>query len=196
MSGATAYRRLLLLYPRALREAYGEEMVLVYSDLRRRHGRRVWLRLLLDLSVSVPRTRLESVMSTTPSTRTVMAIEAGAVLMVSALALFAFGPLALPLPVVLLTALVVAQQSRLGRSLAARPASSGIRTAATGLAVSGAVLGGTIASWLMHVRTYPPLGDTTVAVHTALGIGSTLGVLVFVALLGIRMAHRRPGGAH
>ena len=192
MPGATAYRRLLLLYPRALREHYGEEMALVYADLRRRHGRRIWARLLLDLAVSVPRTRLESVMSTAPSTRAVVAVEVTAALLLAVVSLAAFGPAALPVPV-LLAGLVLAQRSRLARSMSAGRGPDTVRSAVVGLAVSLAVLAGTSASWLYHVSAYAELGDTTVVVHNVIGAAALLGVLVCAALVAVRLHPRRPG---
>ena len=190
VAGATAYRRLLVLYPRALREGYGEEMVLAYTDLRRRDGRRVWARLLLDLAVSVPRTRWESVMSATPSTRAVVTVEVVAALALSLLTLAAFGPWALPVPLAL-AALVLAQRSSLARSLGVPPAPGAVRAAAVGLAVSAGVLAAAAASWMYHLNTYASVGATAVLVHNLVAGAALLGVLVAAALLAVQL-HRRP----
>ena len=190
-AGATAYRRLLVLYPRSLREDYEEEMVLAYTDLRRRDGRRVWARLLIDLAVSVPRTRLESVMSTIPSARTVVTVEIAAALALSALALALLGPWALLVPLVLV-GLALAERTRLARSLDNGPAAGGVRAPVTGLATSAAVLVGAVASGLYHVNTFASLGSTTVVAHNLVAGAALAGILVSAALLAVRR-HRRPG---
>ena len=192
MPGATAYRRLLLLYPRALREHYGEEMALVYADLRRRHGRRIWARLLLDLAVSVPRTRLESAMSTPLSRRAATALIVAVGVSLSLLGLTVFGPEALPVPV-LLAALALAQRSRLARSLSTGPGSGGVRSAAAGLTASLAVLAGAAASWLYQVATYESLSTATVLLHNVVGFAGLTGTIAYTVLLAVRLHSRRLG---
>ncbi len=192
VAGATTYRRLLRLYPRALRDGYGEEMVLLFTELRRRHGRRAWGRLLLDLAVSVPRTRLESVMSTAPSTRAVVTVEVAAAALISALAFFALGPAALPVPL-FLTGLLLVQRSRLARSLEGATEPSAVRPAVTGLVASEAVLAGAIGSWAYHVRAYDDLSSTSVVLHNVVAVLALASTLAFAALAAVRL-HRRPPG--
>ena len=189
--GATTYRRLLRLYPRALREAYGAEMVLLFTELRRRHGRRAWGRVLLDLAVSVPRTRLESVMSTTLSTRTVVALVVAVAAPLSLLALTAFGPAGLPVPLGL-AGLALAQRSRLARSLGAGPAPSAVRSAAVGLAVSVVALAGVTGSWIYHLRTFEGLSTAAVMLHNLIGFAALAGTLAFTVLLAVRLRRRPP----
>jgi hypothetical protein len=60
----TLYGGLLRLYPRAFRDEYGEDMVLLLQhQLRDESAARVWARTLLDLAVTVPSRRLEAHMS-------------------------------------------------------------------------------------------------------------------------------------
>ncbi|MDP9182390.1 MAG: hypothetical protein M3P04_06390 [Actinomycetota bacterium] len=60
----TLYGGLLRLYPRAFRNEYGEDMVLLLQhQLRDENAARVWGRLLLDLAITVPSLRLEAHMS-------------------------------------------------------------------------------------------------------------------------------------
>lgn len=192
MSAIGAYRRLLLLYPRPMRELYSTEMLLVFSELRREHGVRVWPRLLLDLAVSVPRTRLESVMSISVSTRAVTYTVVGAGTLVSLFTLMLVGPVGLPVPL-LVAAVALTQRSRLARSLDAVPPGGGVRTALVGLVLSGVLLVAAIGSWLYHIRTYESLGDTTVVAHNVLGFSALLGLVAFSALLVVRV-RRGPAG--
>ena len=63
-SAVRVYRSLLLLYPRDFRDRYTDDLVQIFTDLSRELGpRRAWRRVTLDLVVTVPRYRLETVMS-------------------------------------------------------------------------------------------------------------------------------------
>jgi hypothetical protein len=65
-----AYRTLLWLYPRAFREEYGDDMVLLAQDMSRdTNSGRVWLTLARDAAVSIPLQRIEALMSARPSVR-------------------------------------------------------------------------------------------------------------------------------
>lgn len=60
----TAYRRLVRLYPRSFRDAYGDDLVALFEDQRADEpASRVWRRALADLLVSVPVQHLEVHMS-------------------------------------------------------------------------------------------------------------------------------------
>lgn len=54
-SGSSVYRRILWLYPRAFREEFGEEMMQVFSALRRDGRRGLWRLMARDLVVSLGR---------------------------------------------------------------------------------------------------------------------------------------------
>jgi len=57
------YRNLLLLYPRDFRDRYGDDLVQSLTDLSGELGpRRAWRRAALDLVVTVPRYRMETLM--------------------------------------------------------------------------------------------------------------------------------------
>ena len=63
-SAVRVYRSLLLLYPRDFRDRYTDDLVQTLTDLSGELGpRRAWRRVTLDLVVTVPRYRLETVMS-------------------------------------------------------------------------------------------------------------------------------------
>ena len=58
------YRSLLMLYPRDFRDRYTDDLVQTFTDLSGELGaRRAWRRVTLDLVVTVPRYRLETLMS-------------------------------------------------------------------------------------------------------------------------------------
>jgi hypothetical protein len=65
MAGAhPVYRSLLRLYPKPFRARYGDDLVQQLADLITDRGARAaWARVSLDLIVTVPRYRLESVMN-------------------------------------------------------------------------------------------------------------------------------------
>lgn len=68
MTSSTVYRGLLRLYPREFRREYGEDMSqLLALQLRDESTLRVWGRTLLDLALTLPSQRLESVMSRRPA---------------------------------------------------------------------------------------------------------------------------------
>ena len=66
------YRILLRLYPRSFRSRYGDDLVLHFADLVADRGARAaWARTAVDLVVTVPRYRLEAVMSDQHSSRAI-----------------------------------------------------------------------------------------------------------------------------
>jgi len=70
-----AYRSLVLLYPKGFRSHYRDDLVQHFADLIGRDGaRRAWTRTSVDLAVTVPRYRLETIMSTGQSTVTLTII--------------------------------------------------------------------------------------------------------------------------
>lgn len=62
-SAVRVYRSLLLLYPRDFRDRYADDLVQTLTDLSGELGpRRAWRRVALDLVVTVPRYRMETLM--------------------------------------------------------------------------------------------------------------------------------------
>lgn len=71
------YRRLLALYPRSFRREYAGELVRVFDDLIAHCGpSRAWRRTVVDLLVTVPRYRLESLMSPRRADTTLYSVTA------------------------------------------------------------------------------------------------------------------------
>jgi hypothetical protein len=95
MTRTGVYRGLLRLYPRDFRLEYGEDMSqLLALQLRDENAARVWGRTVLDLALTVPSLRLESLMSrrsTLPAAFFVYAAAAVASLVITALSGTAFG---------------------------------------------------------------------------------------------------------
>lgn len=184
------YAALLLLYPSDLRAAHGAEMIQVLDDLVRERGRTVWARVALDLAVSVPRTRLESLMHRTPgtSTVTVTILAIGAVASVAALLMF--GPAGLPVPLTAIV-LMLSQRSPLARALGAHGEHPPERPAAVGIVLSTAVFLGTLAVWITGVGRSDGYGDTMLLVFNVLGLGSLVGIVGFGAIFLTRRRARR-----
>jgi hypothetical protein len=114
---AALYRALTRLYPKAFRLHYGDDLVMHFADLVERDGSvAAWRRTALDLLVTVPRYRLESVMNTRRTAATLVALVVA--LATAAVGAFAAGvaPLGL-IALVLAAALAIAERSRLARSM-------------------------------------------------------------------------------
>jgi hypothetical protein len=119
-SGTSVYRALIWLYPNEFRLHYRDDLVVHFNDLVERYGPvGAWRRTAVDLFVTVPRYRLESVMNTHRTAAAFVAIIT--MLVIAAIGTVATGivPLAL-IAMVLAGALALAERSRLARSL--RPA--------------------------------------------------------------------------
>ncbi len=110
------YRSLVRLYPREFRQGYGEDLVQHFADIVTDRGTRAaWTRTSIDLIVTIPRYRLESIMTEQHSATTlhlaITLLAAGGVLSVLT-GLY-------PGLVLLLAAIVlaVAQRGTLARSI-------------------------------------------------------------------------------
>jgi hypothetical protein len=111
------YRGLIRLYPKEFRSHYGDDLLQAHADLAHEHGRsRAWLRTGLDVAITVPRYRLETIMATRHSD-TALHVLIAALLIVGVLATLSAGAL-LGAPLLLLAGIVaIAQRSQLSRSL-------------------------------------------------------------------------------
>jgi tetrahydromethanopterin S-methyltransferase subunit C len=114
------YASLVRLYPRQFRLDFADEMILAFGELIEHDGRAAtWRRVFVDLVVTVPTYRLETIMAPQRSTTALVALVAA--LAVGAAAAFAVGvwPVAAILLVVAMV-IGVTERSHLARSL--RPA--------------------------------------------------------------------------
>lgn len=186
----SVYAALLFLYPADLRAAHGAEMVQVLDDLVRERGRSVWARVALDLAVSVPRTRLESLMHRTPGTSTVTVTILAIGTLASLAALLLFGPAGLPVPIAVI-AVLLSQRSSLARAMGSDEDGRPGGLAAVGAAVSTVVFLGTLAAWLAGIQRGYGFDDGVLLVFNVLGFGSLIGIVVFGATFLTRRRARR-----
>ena len=112
------YRALVRLYPRQFRHHYGDALVLHFEDLVRRDGvRRAWCRTTIDLVVTVPRYRMETIMHPRRSSTGVLLLVTG--LALAGLSGYFAGFAAALVLVVVSIGVAVAARSRLASSLRA-----------------------------------------------------------------------------
>lgn len=116
-SAHPVYRALTWLYPRDFRDRYRDDLVQIHTDLTREHGpARAWGRTTLDLFVTVPRYRMESLMKESLSP-TVITVAIAAMAVAGIASVFVtdvyLAVLLLPLAIVL----AVTQRSKLARSM-------------------------------------------------------------------------------
>ena len=113
------YRALIRLYPKEFRRHYGDDLLQAHADLVHEHGRlRAGMRTALDVAVTVPRYRLETIMTTRLTDAGILAVIV-ALLTLAALATLDVGAL-LAAPALLIAAVVaITQRSHLARSLRA-----------------------------------------------------------------------------
>lgn len=121
-SAIRAYRSLLVLYPRDFRDRYSDDLVQTLTDLSAELGpRRAWRRVTLDLVVTVPRYRLETLMKEEHSSTvlTVAIIGMACAGIISPFIGLYLGVLLVPLAAVV----AITQRGRLARSMDAVDAS-------------------------------------------------------------------------
>jgi uncharacterized membrane protein YiaA len=111
------YATLVRLYPRGFQHDFADDMVIAFGELVEHNGRAAtWRRVLVDLAVTVPTYRLETVMAPRRSTNALVALAVTLVL--GAVATFAIG--VWPVAAILLLAAVVigiTERSHLARSV-------------------------------------------------------------------------------
>ena len=151
-SAIRAYRSLLVLYPRDFRDRYSDDLVQTLTDLSAELGpRRAWRRVTLDLVVTVPRYRMETLMKEEHSS-TVLTVASIAMACAGIISLFTglyLGVLLVPLAAVV----AITQRGRLARSIDAVDA-SGLRRKRLRIA---AVLAGSLP--VIYLVSLPILGD-------------------------------------
>ena len=175
-SAVRVYRSLLLLYPRDFRDRYTDDLVQTLTDLSGELGpRRAWRRVALDLVVTVPRYRLETLMSDKrSSTLLTVAIMVMAVAGITSVFVGLYpGVVLVPLAVVV----AITQRSKLARSIDAvdgtRLRRKRLRTAAV-LAASLPVI---------YLVSLPILGDqwgTDAVVAFGLWVGVLIAAVCYV----------------
>ena len=171
------YRSLVRLYPRSFRSHYGDDLVQHFADLVTDRGARAaWTRAGVDLIVTIPRYRLESVMTEQRSATTlniaITFLAAGGVLSVltgiyPGLVMFVGA-----------IALAVAQRSTLARAI--RIPNSNRRRRRLGIAaVLGLVFLASIVSYIQALSD-EHISGASLLVHNAVGVPAMVGAIVFL----------------
>jgi len=185
---ARTYAALVRLYPPSFRQHYGNDLVQHFRDLASDRGiRAAWTRSALDLLVTVPRYRLETIMHSRLSSAVlgvtiVLLATAGIVSVVVGL-----------MPGVAFLALAVAlasgQRSRLARAIRVPDEDRRRRRfwMATALAI---VFLATLVSYAAESRG-EEIGDASLLLHNAVGLAAMVGALTFLVL---GLATPRSGG--
>lgn len=171
------YRSLLRLYPRGFRDHYGDDLLQHFADLVTDRGARAaWTRTGVDLIVTVPRYRLESIMteqhSATGLNVAVTLLAAGGVLSVLT------GIYAGLVLLVAALALAVAQRSTLARAI--RTPDSNRRRRRLGIAaVLGLVF---VVSLVSYGRALSDddISGASLLIHNAIGIPAMVGAIAFL----------------
>jgi len=181
------YRALLRLYPKDFREEFGPDLLAVYQDLAADRGlacaRR---RTALDLIVTVPRYRLEHLMSEQHSTTALYVVIFGLAALGALGFVTGFGPPAL-LFIVAAAVVAVAQRSQLARAI--RTPDTDIRHRRFRAAgVCAAVFAASIGVWTWDIGddSLDLAGVLASLVGTAAMVGAAL--LAVVGLLTPRTA--------
>jgi hypothetical protein len=144
----SVYRKLVTLYPKAFRREFGGDLVQHFDDLLVSHGAaRTWQRTAVDLAVTVPRYRLETLMS---PHRTDTTLYCATIVVALLAALGITTGFFAPGLVLLLTAgvLIVVSWSRLARSTRAPDRHRRRRLLITAAVLATIWLVTTAASWI------------------------------------------------
>lgn len=177
------YRAAVRLYPKEFRREHGDDIVALFAELMADRGpRRAWSRTILDLIITLPTYRLETIMSQSRSS-TVINLTVLALLASGIVALFDISPVA---AVVLLGAagvVAITQRTNLARSL--RPATgSQRRKRLTWAAISAAVFAAAVVGYLIEIGDDSISGAALIAYNL---IGTTSMVTAAVLLVaGLR----------
>ena len=177
MSGAhPIYHTLVRLYPKDFRDAYGDDLVQHFDGLVADRGiRAAWGRTALDLAVTVPRYRLETIMNERHSATTIsVAVGLLAAAGVASM-LVGLYPGALLLVVALV--LAIAQRSAIARALRAPDPHRRRRRLQTA-AVLGVVFVASFVAYLMLIGDTWSTRDTVLAI---IGNAAMIGAVGFLA---------------
>jgi hypothetical protein len=177
MSGAhRIYHTLVRLYPKAFRDRYRDDLVQHFDGLVADRGiRAAWGRTALDLAVTVPRYRLDTIMNERHSATTI-SIAVGLLAAAGvASTLVGLYPGALLLVVAL--ALAIAQRSAIARALRAPDPRRRRRRLQTA-AVLGVVF---VASYLAYITLIGDTWSTRETVLAIIGNAAMIGAIGFLA---------------
>ncbi len=176
------YRGLTRLYPAAFRGHYDDDLVQHFSDLFARDGaRRAWARTALDLAITVPQYRLETIMNTRLST-TALNVLIAALVAGGALS-FLIGLYPGAILIVIAAVIAATQRTQLARSLRT-PAPNRRRWLFTTSAVLAFLCVGLWVSYLNQLSDNE-ISTRTLLLHSGVGTLAMVGALAcfIIALL-------------
>ncbi len=185
------YRSMVHLYPRDFRDHYGDDLVQHFADLITDRGARAaWARTGVDLIVTVPRYRLESIMTEQHSATTLNV----AITLLATGGVLSFLMNVFPGLVLLVAALVlaVAQRSTLARAIRT-PDSNRRRRRLRVAAVLALVCVASLVSYMLDLSD-DHISGVSLLVHNAIGVPAMVGAIVFLigGLLTPRAPDNRP----
>jgi hypothetical protein len=170
------YRTFVRLYPKTFRDTYGDDLVQHLDDLVADRGTRAaWSRTALDLAVTIPRYRLETIMNERHSANTIT-VTAG-LLAATGVAGILVGLYPGGLLLVVALALAIAQRSAIARTLRAPDLHRRRRRLQTA-AVLAVIC---VASFIVYLML---IGDTWTTRETVLAIignAAMIGAVAFLA---------------
>ncbi len=177
MTAPSFYGALLRLYPRDFRTDYGDDLVQHFADLAADRGTRAaWTRTTADLIITVPRYRLESIMSEKSSTTTLYLT----------IGILTFGGVASLLTgfypgMLLLVAgltLAISQRSALSRAIRT-PDSHRRRRRLVTAAILAAICALSILSYMRDLDD-DTISGLSLVLHNAIGVPTMFGAIGFL----------------
>lgn len=182
------YKALIRLYPREFRADYGDDLAQLFDDLVAERGARAAIaRTALDLVVTLPRYRLETIMNERHTANTITIAAALAALAGVASVLVGIYPGALLIIVAI--ALAVAQRSAVARALRA-PDAERRRRRLRIAAVLGVVFIASFATYLLVI------GDTWTTRETVLAVIGNAALIGTIGFLAAGLLTPKTSGSH
>jgi hypothetical protein len=172
----SVYRSLVRLYPKDFRRCYGDDLVAHFADLVRDRGTwAAWVRTSVDLLVTIPRYRLESIMTEQHSATAVNV----AITLLAAGGVMSVLTGVLPGLVLFGAALVlaVAQRTTLARAMRT-PDTNRRRRRLRTAALLAFIFLASIVSYALDLSD-DHISGTSLVVHNAVGTPAMIGAIVF-----------------
>ena len=178
--GVGLYRTLVNLYPAEFRHEFGPDLEQHFADLHADRGARAaWARTAFDLIITVPRYRLESVMSARSTSVSLVVVPASAGTVGAVSVVTGVVPLAGLALLVLAAAFLVVRSSHLVRALRV-PSERNLRRNRLTIALGcGVVFAASIIGYLIAISDENVGGGTLIA-WNAIGVPAMIGSIVFL----------------
>lgn len=177
MTAPSLYRSLLRLYPREFRTDYGDDLVQHFSDLVTDRGTRAaWTRTTTDLIITIPRYRLESIMSE-KATTTSLYLTIG-ILTLGGVASLLIGFYPGLLLLIAAVAVAFAQRSALARAIRT-PDSDRRRRRLVTAGILAAIFALSILSYMRDLDD-ESISSLSLMLHNAIGVPAMFGAIGFL----------------